>query len=160
MKWLVYIYYTDFKNCLFIKYKDEYQKSKWTIEYRIFISFIWSRSELSKCYNDNVFTKKLIFATYIGMSRFPQPYLLQFFRSLRKKLLETVQIAFFKLGVHRSLILKIFCLKSGYNFIQRIYLLVPNNKTERTRSDFLTVYHIREFLSWIPNFLSFYKLGF
>ena len=26
------------------------------------------------CYNDNVFTKKLIFATYIGMSRFPQPY--------------------------------------------------------------------------------------
>ena len=58
----------------FIKYKDEYQKSKWTIECRIFISFIWSRSELWKCYNNNVFTKKRIFATYIGMSRFPQPY--------------------------------------------------------------------------------------
>ena len=64
----------DIQNYLFIKYKDEYQKSKWTIECRIFISFIWSRSELWKCYNDNVFTKKLIFATYIGMSRFPQPY--------------------------------------------------------------------------------------
>ena len=33
------------QNCLFIKYKDEYQKFKWTIECRIFISFIWSRSE-------------------------------------------------------------------------------------------------------------------
>ena len=68
MKWLVCIYYTDLQNCLFIKYKDEYQKSKWTIECKIFISFIWSRSELWKPYNDNVFTKKLIFATYIGMS--------------------------------------------------------------------------------------------
>ena len=74
MKWHVCIYYTDIQNCLFDKYKDEYQKSKWTIECKIFISFIWSRSELWKPYNDNVFTKKLIFATYIGMSRFPQPY--------------------------------------------------------------------------------------
>ena len=63
------------QNYLFMKYKDEYQKSNWTIECRIFISFIWSQSKLSKRYNDNIFTKKLIFATYIGMSRFPQPYL-------------------------------------------------------------------------------------
>ena len=46
-----------------------------TIECRIFVSFIWSRSELWKCYNNNVFTKKLIFATYIGMSRLHQPYI-------------------------------------------------------------------------------------
>ena len=38
----------DIQNYLLIEYKDEYQKSKWTIECRIFISFIWmfwSRSE-------------------------------------------------------------------------------------------------------------------
>ena len=39
-------------------YKDEYQKSKWTIECRIFISFIWSQSELWNRNNNNVFTKK------------------------------------------------------------------------------------------------------
>ena len=48
----------DIQNCLFIKYKDEYQKSKWTIECRIFISFIWFRSELWNRNNYNVFTKK------------------------------------------------------------------------------------------------------
>ena len=48
----------DIQNYLFIKYKDEYQKSKWTIECRIFISFIWSRSELWNRNNNNVFTKK------------------------------------------------------------------------------------------------------
>ena len=67
----------DIQKHLCIKYKDKYQKSRLTIESRIFISFIWPRSELWKCYNDNVFTKKLIFTTYIGMSRFPQPYLLR-----------------------------------------------------------------------------------
>ena len=66
-----------FTKLFYIKYKNQYQKSKWTIEYRIFIAFIWSRSDLWKCYNDNVFTKKQIFATYIGMSRFPQPYVYQ-----------------------------------------------------------------------------------
>ena len=59
MKWLVCIYYTDLQNCFFIKYKDEYQKSKWTIECRIFISFIWSWSELWNRNNNNDFTKKL-----------------------------------------------------------------------------------------------------
>ena len=47
-----------FIELFFIKYKDEYQKSKWTIECRIFISFIWSRSELWNRNNNNVFTKK------------------------------------------------------------------------------------------------------
>ena len=34
MKWPVCIYYTDIQICMFFKYKDEYQKSKWTIECR------------------------------------------------------------------------------------------------------------------------------
>ena len=58
VKWPVCIYYTDIQNCMFIKYKDEYQKSKWTIECRIFISFIWHWSELWTRKNNNVFTKK------------------------------------------------------------------------------------------------------
>ena len=55
-----YFFYemADVQNYLSIKYKDEYQKSKWTIECRIFISFIWSRSELWNRNNNNVFTKK------------------------------------------------------------------------------------------------------
>ena len=52
----------DIQNYSFIKYKDEYQNHKWTIEFRIFISFIWSRSELWNCNNNNVFTKKRKFA--------------------------------------------------------------------------------------------------
>ena len=48
----------DIQNYLLIEYKDEYQKSKWTIECRIFISFIWSRSELWNRNNNNVFMKK------------------------------------------------------------------------------------------------------
>ena len=47
-----------FTKLFFIKYKDEYQKFKWTIDFRIFISFIWSRSELWNRNNNNVFTKK------------------------------------------------------------------------------------------------------
>ena len=61
----------DIQNYLLIEYKDEYQKSKWTIECRIFISFIWSRSELWNRKNNNVFTKK----TKIGMTRFRRLYL-------------------------------------------------------------------------------------
>ena len=60
----------DIQNYLLIEYKDEYQKSKWTIECRIFISFIWSRSELWNRKNNNVFTKK----TKIGMTRFRRLY--------------------------------------------------------------------------------------
>ena len=41
MKWHVYIYYTDIQNCLFNKYKDEYQKCKWTIgPYNVEFSYL------------------------------------------------------------------------------------------------------------------------
>ena len=49
-------------NCLFVKYKDEHQKSKWTIECRIFISFIWHWSELWTC------KKRFHEKTKIGMT--------------------------------------------------------------------------------------------
>ena len=38
--------------------KNEHQKSKWTTECRIFISYIWHWSELWTRKNKNVFTKK------------------------------------------------------------------------------------------------------
>ena len=60
----------DIQNYLFIRYKDEYQKSKWTIESGIFISFIWSWSELWNRNNNKVYTKK----TKIGMTRFRRLY--------------------------------------------------------------------------------------
>ena len=82
-----------FIKLFFIKYKDEYQKSKWTIECRIFISFIWSRSELWNRRNNNDFTKK----TKIGMTRFRRLYVLfdlkpfHFYRIAATERADTIQ---------------------------------------------------------------------
>ena len=60
----------DIQNYLFIKYKVEYQKSKWTIECRIFI-FSFDPGLSSESQNQQRFHEK----TKIGMTRFRRLYM-------------------------------------------------------------------------------------